>query len=167
MMARLDQPLFGSDATGPLARVLFFRRSEPTPSVARAPALPFRSSSLQRFQRAAFAAARAAWLELPPASRSAYAGAHPPGMTGYNFFLFLTMVSGRSFFGFATPGDYSFYSWDSQWQPTIDDFLLSFPYALDFFPVILDGRHSISALLFNTIFSVLTSHQLRLINYPI
>lgn len=166
-MARLDQPLFGSEATGPLARVLFFRRSDPTPSVARAPALPFRSSASQLFQRAAFSAARSLWLELSPASRATYAAAHPPGMTGYNFFLFLTMVPGRSFFGFATPGDNSFYSWDSQWQPTIDDFLLSFPYALDFFPVILDGRHSISALLFNTIFSVLTSHQLRLINCPI
>lgn len=166
-MARLDQPLFGSEATGPLARVLFFRRSSPTPSLARAPALPFRSSSLQRFQRAAFSAARAAWLDLPTARRVEFAASHPPGMTGYNFFLFLSMVPGRSFFGFAVPGDSSFFDWSSQWQPTSDDFWLAFPYSLDFLPVILDGRHSVSALLFNTAFSILTSHQLRLINSSI
>ena len=166
-MARLDQPLFGSEATGPLARVLFFRRTDPTPSVARAPGLPFRSSASQLFQRAAFSAARSLWLELSPASRATYAAAHPPGMTGYNFFLFLTMVPGRSFFGFAVLGDDAYFDWSSQWQPTLDDFILSFPYALDFFPVILDGRHSVSALLFNSIFSVLTSHELALINSSI
>lgn len=158
-MALLTNPLYGDEATGPLAFTLAFRRSSPYPTVARLPSRRCRPSFAQASQRSAWAAAVSAWHSLDAAAQAEFAANHPPGFTGFNFFLSQHFDALAAWFFFAVPGEDSYFDSNSAFQISDADFDLLFPDDLDFLPVVVDGRHSVAALLLNSVFSILTDHE--------
>ncbi len=93
-MAKVRGPLFSSDAAGGFGRSLLFRGGPGGSRVSRHPALSRKPSggptAAQEAQRAAYAAAVAAWHALSPEERAewaAQAAATGRLVTGYNLFL--------------------------------------------------------------------------------
>jgi hypothetical protein len=174
-MAKLDRPLYGDEATGTLARVLSFRRTENPPdapgdpavywgTVAKIPFMSCRPSSAQAMHRADYAAALAAWKALDPAGRAFYNENKPARLTGLNFFLRLWFLSDLAYFGFCVFGSAWFQVAVDPGQPAAGDYDQNFPAAVDEFPTILDGAHSPQAWLYNRACSAMQSIQQYLLD---
>lgn len=163
-MAKLDRPLYGTNATGTLFRVLSFRRTENPEdlpgeipvsmgTVAKIPVMSCRPSPAQVMQRARYAAAVAAWHALNPTERAFYSDNKPANLTGWNFFLRLYLAPALAYFGFCVFGTAWFQLAPGSSQPAAIDYDSLFPASIDEFPTIQDGAHSPQAWLFNRAYS--------------
>jgi hypothetical protein len=104
-MSKVDQPLFGSDASGSIAKTVTFsnqygwaiarafltRTDTPTP--------------LQIYQRGRFYEALLKWKTLTEAQKAKYTQAAPEGWTGFNLYIHLHFFpSPPAFYGVAHYG---------------------------------------------------------------
>jgi hypothetical protein len=158
-MALLDRPLYGSEATGTLARVLAFRRTVNWPTVAKLPGSSCAASPAQAVQLGLYADAVAAWRALSDAARYYYNANKPDNLTGFNFFLKLRLLPELMYFGYCSYGTAWYELSSSPDQPDALDYDINFPWALDEFPILLDGAHSPQAWLMNRIYDTILSVQ--------
>jgi len=152
-MAKLERPLYSDEATGVYNRLLAYRRSSGNPSVARLPSSHTPPSSLQQAVRLRYKSAVAAWNAMTPAEKQPYFLNRPSWLSGFNFFLRLYFSSSFFYFFYSTFGTAFFMLSPDPDQPSQSCFSLRFPNALDQFPILQDGAHSIQAWFFNHAFS--------------
>lgn len=149
IMAKLDSPLYGDTATGTLANVLAYRRRQPIPCVARLPGRKSPPSGAQSEWRTRYRNAIFAWNNLTPAERLPYTTTKPGNLTGFNFFLRMTLHPELSYFGYAIYGIDLFQLAPGPGQPTEGDYAILFPGELDHVPTVADGTDSPQAWLYN------------------
>ena len=165
-MALLDRPIFGTSATGTLARALSFRKTVNPPdlpgetvvsmgTVAKIPFMSCPPSPAQILQRARYAAAVAAWRALSGDARGYYNANKPANLSGFNFFLRFYFFPSLVFFGYCVYGSAIFSLSTAPDQPAAADYYSLFPAGLDEFPTLLDGAHSPQAWLVNRAYSAM------------
>lgn len=173
-MALLDRPVFGTSATGTLARVLSFRKTVNPPdlpgetavslgTVAKIPFMSCPPSPAQILQRARYAAAVAAWRALSDEARAYWSLNKPAHLTGFNFFIQLHFSPNLLFFGYCVFGSAWFQLSTFPDQPAAADYDSLFPASIDEFPTVLDGAHSPQAWIFNRAFSAILNIENYLI----
>jgi hypothetical protein len=158
-MAKLERPLYGSEATGTFARVLAFRKTTTFGSVAKIPINTCPASPLQAAQRTRYAAASRAWHALSNDDRNFYITNHPIGLTGFNFFLRLNMLPGLDYLGYCIFGIGVYQLAPGLDQPVEAEYYVLFPTAPDELPTMVDGRDSPQAWLYNRAADALTNIQ--------
>ena len=173
-MALLDRPVFGTSASGTLARVLSFRKTVNPPDLPGVPAvsmgtvakIPFNScrpSPNQLLQRRRYSDAVAAWRALSDEARAYWSLNKPAHLTGFNFFIQLHFFPNLLFFGYCVFGSAWFQLSTFPDQPAAADYDSLFPAGLDEFPTLLDGAHSPQAWLWNRAYSAMLSIENYLI----
>ena len=164
-MANLDRPLYGSEATGTLARALSFRRTLNWGTVAKIPFMSCRPSPAQVVQRARYADAVAAWLALSAGERLTWNTNKPDNLTGFNFFIRLYLSPALAYFGHCIFGSAWFQLSTSPDQPAALEYDSPFPSSIDEFPTLEDGKHSPQAWLWNRAYSALLAIEDYLIDH--
>ena len=175
-MAKLDRPLYGTEATGALARSLSFRRTLNPPdlpgappvslgTVAKIPVMSCRPSLAQTMQRCRYADAVSAWLALTNEARSSWNTNKPSNLTGFNFFIRLFLSPSLAYFGYCIFGSAWFQLGPTPYQPAAVDYESLFPASIDEFPTLQDGAHSPQAWIMNRAYSAMLSIENYLITH--
>ncbi len=165
---KLDRPLYGEYATGPLAGVLCFRHTVNPPdlpgepvvycgTVAQLPASRTQPSAAQAAQRSIYAVAVAGWRALDDADKAFYVANRPSNLSAFNFYLRLHLVSGLAYFGYCVFGDVWFQYAAGPDQPAAVDYSSLFPASGDEFPIIREGADSLQDWPFNRVYESILS----------
>ena len=164
-MAKLDRPLYGSEATGTLARVLSFRRTQNWNTVAKIPYMSCRPSADQTIQRNRYSAAVSAWHALSDEDRATWNTNKPATLSGFNFFIQLYLLPSLALFGYCSFGSAWYQLSTLPDQPAAVDYESLFPASIDEFPTLEDGAHSPQAWIMNRAYSALLSIENYLIQH--
>ena len=158
-MAKLESPLYGTEATGTLARALAYRTTTDWNIVAKIPAPGAPPSTAQTARRQLFLDAVAAWHALTPEQHNFYQNNHPGNLTGYLFFIKLWLKEDLAYFGYCIFYRVVFQLAPSPDQPIETEYDKLFPTSPDEFPTIANGAHSPQAWLFNTAYDSIAQIQ--------
>ena len=137
-MAKLDRPLYGTNATGTLFRVLSFRRTanpedlpgETAVSLGTVAKIPFMScgpSLNQSAQRERYTAAVAAWNALSDDEKLYRSIYKPSNLTGFNFFIRMHFFPDLIFLNYCVFGLAWFTLETAPGQPAAIDYYELFP----------------------------------------
>lgn len=164
-MAKLDGPLYGEEATGRVAGVLYYRRTQPYPEIysrprARGPATPNQIAARERYREAV-----QAWGSLSQSARDQYNDCCLNQNTGFNLFLRLHLRVFHSVLNAVVFGEGVFDEDVNFGIPDHDFFIARFPDAVDAAPVIRCLYDNLSAFAYNFLGSRLVAVEQYLIDH--
>lgn len=118
-MPLLSQPLYGSQASGSIDKMLTYTNQWGWAVLRSFRTTPTTKTAAQQARRDLFSAAVAAWRLVPPPTKLLWAASATPPWTGYNLFIYATLTGKtladfpptHSYYG-VTPLGQLEYGWD-------------------------------------------------------